>query len=185
MEHQPPPVATVQWQCSQPNPIIPDDPEFAGCRARRLVLGGCTWAPHALDLSGHAVSTKSGRGGGGAVELNVIEDVHSSGPGGRIWDAAVVLAEFLASKFGCEGTAGDGGKRKEWRGGMRGLEVLEVGAGTGLAGLVCAKLGAQVVTSRPTKTLLRYEKTNIFAYTYTCDIHLAAVMYRRVHACRW
>ena len=92
-----------------------------------------------------------------ALDFNVIEDVHLSGPGGRIWDASVVLAEFITCRFGPQVgvLAQDGGGRKEGVGssegggvslitGMSGLEVLELGAGTGLAGMVCGKLGARV-----------------------------------------
>lgn len=91
------------------------------------------------------------------LDFNVIEDVHLSGPGGRIWDASVVLAEYIACRFGPQVgvLAQGGGGWKEGAGssegggvslitGMSGLEVLELGAGTGLVGMVCGKLGARV-----------------------------------------
>jgi hypothetical protein len=96
---------------------------------------------HAND-TGNCANNAAGSPAFCALELNVIEDVHSSGPGGRIWDAAVVLAEFIACRFGNASIDGDLGGRQ--RGGMSGLEVLELGAGTGIAGMVCAKLGARV-----------------------------------------
>jgi hypothetical protein len=91
-----------------------------------------------------------------ALDFNVIEDVHLSGPGGRIWDASVVLAEYIACRFGPQvGVLAQGGGGRKGVGssegggvslitGMSGLEVLELGAGTGLAGMVCGKLGARV-----------------------------------------
>ena len=55
--------------------------------------------------------------------------------GRTVWDAAVVLAKYLEHKYGH---------------GRRSLErrrVLELGAGTGLAGLAAAALGASVILS--------------------------------------
>lgn len=49
------------------------------------------------------------------------------GPGGRVWDGAQILAGFLAANAGTL---------------IRGKRILELGAGTGLPGLVCALSGA-------------------------------------------
>jgi predicted nicotinamide N-methyase len=64
--------------------------------------------------------------------LTIFEDPAGSGPGGALWDAAVVLAQHLHSLT------------------LRGARVLELGAGTGLPGLAAARLGAHVtLTDRP------------------------------------
>ena len=86
-----------------------------------------------------------------ALDFNVIEDVHLSGPGGRIWDVSVVLPEYISCRFGPQVgvLAQGGGGRKEGVGssegggvslitGMSGLEVLELGAGTGLTMTKCS-----------------------------------------------
>lgn len=64
--------------------------------------------------------------------LTIFEDPAGSGPGGALWDAAVVLAHHLHSLT------------------LRGAHVLELGAGTGLPGLAAARLGAHAtLTDRP------------------------------------
>ena len=60
--------------------------------------------------------------------LRLFEDPVGAGPGGAVWDAAVVLAQYVQSL----GAA------------LRGAAVIELGAGTGLPGLAAAKLGARV-----------------------------------------
>ena len=70
--------------------------------------------------------------GGCENSLTIFEDPAGCGPGGALWDAAVVLAHHLHSLQ------------------LRGARVLELGAGTGLPGLAAARLGAQVtLTDRP------------------------------------
>ena len=58
----------------------------------------------------------------------------------------MVLSEFLACRFGYE--EGEGGGEGEQATqpppALAGLQVVDVGAGTGMAGVVCAKLGARV-----------------------------------------
>ena len=61
------------------------------------------------------------------AHLEVAEDINV-GPGGRVWDGAQILAGFLATNAGTL---------------VRGKRILELGAGTGLPGLVCALSGAQ------------------------------------------
>jgi len=58
--------------------------------------------------------------------------VHEAGPGGRVWESAPRLARFLTSDY-----FGDGS--------FVGKRLLELGAGTGLCGIVAANLGATVV----------------------------------------
>jgi predicted nicotinamide N-methyase len=60
----------------------------------------------------------------------VWEDVHEGGPGGRLWDAAVLLAQHLAERVGQDS--------------LRGKTVVELGAGVGLPGIVAAVQGAHV-----------------------------------------
>lgn len=72
--------------------------------------------------------------------LNVEEDVHSAGPGGCVWDAAVALAQYVATEF----SHADG---------LRGKRVLELGAGTGVPGLAAARLGADVVLTDRARAL--------------------------------
>ena len=66
----------------------------------------------------------------GGVEVRVLETEIGNGVGARLWNAATTLSERLARS---PETA-------------RGKRVLEVGAGVGLCGILCAKLGAAFVT---------------------------------------
>jgi len=58
----------------------------------------------------------------------------------------VVLSEFLACRFGngerAEGVGGEEARVPQQ--GLAGLQVVDLGAGTGMAGAVCARLGARV-----------------------------------------
>ncbi|KAL7992808.1 hypothetical protein Chor_017064 [Crotalus horridus] len=70
----------------------------------------------------------------------------AGGTGSVVWDAALVLARFL------EKSAAQTGQDTERRGGspvafLRHKAVLELGAGTGLVGLVAASLGANVTVT--------------------------------------
>lgn len=72
---------------------------------------------------------------GGARRMVVYEDP-TAGPGGRVWDASVALAHYLAANV-------DAGE-------IRGRSVIEVGAGAGAPGMVAALMGAIVtLTDRP------------------------------------
>jgi hypothetical protein len=51
------------------------------------------------------------------VSLSILEQVHDYGPGGRVWDAALVLGSYLAKTFGA---------KKER---MTGKLAIEIGAG--------------------------------------------------------
>ncbi|KAG6609855.1 protein N-lysine methyltransferase METTL21A [Phytophthora cinnamomi] len=58
-----------------------------------------------------------------------------------VWDAALLLADYLQTKA-AQSTGGvDGGDRFQFRG----KKVVELGAGVGLVGMALAVLGAQVV----------------------------------------
>lgn len=58
----------------------------------------------------------------------------------------MVLSEFLVCRFGYQKLrrGGKGEEATEPGLGLAGLQVVDVGAGTGMAGVVCAKLGARV-----------------------------------------
>ena len=57
-------------------------------------------------------------------------------PGGRVWDAAIVLGTFILSEVG--------------RAGLDGAVVVEIGAGAGLVGIIAALLGGKVtLTDKP------------------------------------
>ena len=75
-------------------------------------------------------------------ELTILEDVHGAGPGGCVWDAAVALAQHIATELGSHGESS-----------LRGKRVLELGAGTGVPGLAAALLGADVVLSDRARAL--------------------------------
>eukprot|EP00752_Nemacystus_decipiens_P017897 g16046.t1 len=63
--------------------------------------------------------------------------------GSVVWDAEVLLAHYLDQAYGSR---------------LRGMRVLEVGAGTGLAGIVAARLGASVALTDQSKMLPTLEK---------------------------
>jgi predicted nicotinamide N-methyase len=65
-----------------------------------------------------------------AGTLTILEDVHEAGPGGAVWDASVVLAQYLLAQ------------REELA--LTGARVCELGAGCGVPGIAAAKLGARV-----------------------------------------
>ncbi|KAL9934501.1 hypothetical protein V8E36_006957 [Tilletia maclaganii] len=78
----------------------------------------------------HDNSSSSGEA---AYEYN-FHDVHlhqdvANGCGGRIWPAAEVLGAYLARD------------PERWRTRWAGKDVLELGSGTGLLGLLCARMG--------------------------------------------
>jgi predicted nicotinamide N-methyase len=64
-------------------------------------------------------------------ELSVEEDVHGAGPGGCVWDASLSLAHYVVAELSQQG-------------GLRGVRVVELGAGCGVPGLAAAQLGADV-----------------------------------------
>mmetsp|Transcript_3328 Transcript_3328/g.10320 ORF Transcript_3328/g.10320 Transcript_3328/m.10320 type:complete len:495 (-) Transcript_3328:76-1560(-) len=69
-----------------------------------------------------------------ALEQRTRGEAEGLGTGGTVWPAAHVLARYL--------------ERRVWpRGDMRGLRVLELGAGTACAGIASAALGARRVVA--------------------------------------
>ena len=68
--------------------------------------------------------------------MAVYEDA-SAGPGGRVWDASVALAQYLAANVDAASE-------------IRGRSIIEVGAGAGAPGMVAALMGGIVtLTDRP------------------------------------
>ncbi|KAK0523591.1 Protein-lysine N-methyltransferase efm6 [Tilletia horrida] len=66
--------------------------------------------------------------GSAFFDVHLHQDV-AKGCGGRIWPAAEVLGAYLARE------------PERWRMAWEGREVLELGSGTGLLGLLCARMG--------------------------------------------
>ncbi|KAE8233177.1 hypothetical protein CF326_g1787 [Tilletia indica] len=65
---------------------------------------------------------------GSYFDVHLYQDV-SGGCGGRIWPAAEVLGAYLARS------------PEVWRAKWEGKQVVELGSGTGLLGLLCARMG--------------------------------------------
>ena len=91
-----------------------------------------------------------------SVRIN--QDWRNSGVAGVVWDAAIVLATYLQTmssqgKDGLRqiGLAGDS---------LQGKQVLELGAGTGLVGIVSWLLGANVVIT-DTAEALNFTRENV------------------------
>ena len=75
----------------------------------------------------------------GRVEVSILETKLSNGVGGKLWKAALLLAEQLDDER--EEVEGEGGVGID----VKDKTVLELGAGVGLVGLAAAKLGAKEV----------------------------------------
>lgn len=88
-----------------------------------------------------------------------------------VWNAAVQMGVFIEGGDGQERGLGDkksigsngsnGSRHDPWD--VRGLRVLELGAGTGLAGIIAAKCGAAevVISDYPTAEILENIRSNI------------------------
>ncbi|CAM9144956.1 unnamed protein product [Pylaiella littoralis] len=68
-------------------------------------------------------------------------EVTGLGTGATVWPAAHVLAKYLELRFGQNKTNTIGSV--EGMGGMAGLRAVDLGSGTGVAGIVAAALGAE------------------------------------------
>lgn len=76
--------------------------------------------------------------------LTIYQDWEEGGVAAVVWDAAVVLSQYLESKG-------------NW---IKDKKVIELGAGTGLVGMVAAVLGGDVVVT-DREVALNYTKTNV------------------------
>ncbi|CAM9698673.1 unnamed protein product, partial [Hapterophycus canaliculatus] len=76
--------------------------------------------------------------------------------GATVWPAAHVLAKYLERRFG-----NNGGRGERGTGGMEGLRAVDLGSGTGVAGIVAAALGAEVfLTDQEQLLFLMQENAN-------------------------
>mmetsp|Transcript_34592 Transcript_34592/g.47941 ORF Transcript_34592/g.47941 Transcript_34592/m.47941 type:complete len:313 (+) Transcript_34592:310-1248(+) len=78
------------------------------------------------------------------LQVGMFTDVHSAGPGGRLWDGCILMAQHLAER--------------QHSGGLAGRRVLEIGAGLGLPGIVAASRGADVTFTDKARCLALLEE---------------------------
>lgn len=77
--------------------------------------------------------------------IDILQEYDSYGVAGVVWEGATVLCEYITSHA------------NEWKN----KRVLELGAGTGLAGIVAAKIGSQSVTLTDQERNLEILRQNI------------------------
>ncbi len=112
-----------------------------GRRASRGAASGCGLGFGVSDLSGLPLTQQTIMAGGGVWRIDAVHDdgaiidlceTHDVFPYGlKVWESAVVMADYFAA----EGLA------------LKGVSVMELGAGIALPGMVAAKLGARVTAT--------------------------------------
>ena len=115
--------------------------------------GGCDWMfgdkksqPHRTFRLKHAEPTTTIR-----IRQSVVHDregMWASGAGGVVWEAAEATVAHIDATFGANGT-------------MKGMSVIECGAGTGVCGLACAALGASRVALTDLPSEMNALRTNL------------------------
>lgn len=78
-------------------------------------------------------------------------EVTGLGTGATVWPAAHVLAKYLERRFANVGVG-------EGRRGMEGLRAVDLGSGTGVAGIVAAALGAEAILTDQEQLLFLMEE---------------------------
>ena len=87
-------------------------------------------------------------------KLELHQDPHglwSGGIGATVWDAAIVLSKYLEANSESL---------------LKGKAILEIGSGTGVVGMVCAKLGAKSVLFTDQKCAMPLLNKNLFENYY-------------------
>lgn len=78
----------------------------------------------------------------GGNNIQILQNYSSTGVAGCVWRSSVVLSEFFCGYPLL----------------IRNRKVLELGAGTGLLGIICHKIGADVVSTDHANVILNAEK---------------------------
>ncbi len=120
----------------------------------KAMVQTATTVPRTFPLGVHGVGATDD-GDDTATTLTLHQD-HSghweAGQGATVWDAGLVLAKYVERRFGGGGGSGTGTPQ----GGMAARRVLELGTGTGVVGLVWARMvlaemNAPLAPAPPTK----------------------------------
>ena len=133
--------ATGAWaprECQLRRQICAEEIGAHSCRVLSLASSSiCCYYDNTENGNGEDEEQDGEEARGGPIEVVVAESPGHLGIGGKVWDAALVLLQFLRTP------ASVGGGRAF----VEGKRVLELGAGTGVVSLCCGLcLGAARVT---------------------------------------